>query len=77
MYHNLINNIHVPFVYIVNRIKIEIRRMVEKKNQENLSETIFGKTFWIILNSISIFTPDTSQIYFSRLPFKMKLEINE
>lgn len=45
MYHNLINNIHVPFVYIVNRIKIEIRRMVEKKNQENLSETIFGKTF--------------------------------
>lgn len=43
MYHNLIKNIHVPFVYIVNRIKIEIRRMVEKKESGKFVGNYFRK----------------------------------
>lgn len=43
MYHNLIKNIHVPFVYIVNRIKIEIRRMVEKKESGKFVRNYFRK----------------------------------
>lgn len=47
MCHNLINNIHVPFVHnvhiIVNRIKIEIRRMVEKKQSGKFVGNYFRK----------------------------------
>lgn len=49
MYHNLINNIHVLFVHnvhiIVNRIKIEIQRMVEKKVRKICRKLFSEKPF--------------------------------
>ena len=57
MYHNLINNVRVPFArvvhIIVNGVKIEIRCTSDEKKKEESEEAssriIFGETFELFL----------------------------
>lgn len=71
MYHNLIKNIHVPFVYIVNRIKIEIRRMVEKKESGKFVGNYFRKNLLNNFKQYQLYLPQT-QAKFTFLGYHLK-----